>query len=256
MVCRGPVSYKGQAAVQTDIANLQAALQGLDVEEAFIPASAPRGLAGNEFYKTTADFIFAVAEALNEEYKAIVDGGFLLQIDDPGLTMMYANEGGDLPGEAHVEAINLALRGIDPDRVRFHTCYGINEGPRVFDTPLEAVLPLIYKINCTAYSFEAANPRHEHEWRAFQNLPLPEGKIIIPGVITHISNMVEHPRLIADRLVRYANIVGRENVIAGADCGFSSEARWNPDVHPTVVWAKFEAMVEGARIASEELWGQ
>ena len=253
MVCTGPVSYKGQDAVHADIANLKAGLAGLAVEEAFLPASAPRGMAGNRYYRTFEEYIFAVADAMHEEYKAITDAGFLLQIDDPALTVAYGRDT-EMAGETYVEAINHALRGIPAEQVRFHTCYGINEGPRVYDTPLADVLPLMYKINACAYSFEAANPRHEHEWRAFKDVRLPEGKVIIPGVITHTTNVVEHPRLVADRIIKYAEVVGRENVIAGADCGFCSEARFHPDVHPTVVWAKFEALVEGARIATKELW--
>ena len=253
MVCTGPVAYIGQAAVQADIANLKAALQGVPVQEAFIPASAPRSMAGNRYYRSTEEYIFAVADAMHEEYKAITDAGLLLQIDDPALTVGYGAPS-EMTGERYVEAINHALRGIPPEQVRFHTCYGINEGPRVFDTPLADIVGLMLKINAGAYSFEAANPRHEHEWRVWEDVKLPEGKAIIPGVITHTTNVVEHPRLVADRILKYAGAVGRENVIAGADCGFCSEARFQPDVHPAVVWAKFEALVEGARLATEELW--
>jgi len=154
----------------------------------------------------------------------------------------------------YIEALNHALRGIPREQVRFHTCYGINEGPRVYDTPLSDILELMLRVNAGALSFEAANPRHEHEYHVFENVKLPEGTVLIPGVVTHASNIVEHPEWIAERLLRYANVVGRENVIAGADCGFSSQATFNPEVHPTVVWAKFQAMAEGARLASERLW--
>jgi len=260
LVCTGPVRYIGQAAVQTDIENFRAALAGHRVEEAFIPASAPGAVARNQYYPTEEEFLYAVGEALREEYRTIVAAGFLVQIDDPFfITLFEPDEDSD--GEAprkraamYVEALNHALRGIPPERVRYHTCYGINEGPRVYDTPLRDLIDLMLQINAQGYSFEAANPRHEHEWRVFEEVKLPEGKVIIPGVITHTSNVVEHPEVIADRIERFARVVGRENVIAGADCGFSSEARFTPDVHPTVVWAKFQALAEGAALASKRLW--
>jgi len=260
LVCTGPVRYIGQAAVQTDIENFRAALAGHRVEEAFIPASAPGAVARNQYYPTEEEFLYAVGEALREEYRTIVAAGFLVQIDDPFfITVFEPDEDSD--GEAprrraamYVEALNHALRGIPPERVRYHTCYGINEGPRVYDTPLRDLIDLMLQINAQGYSFEAANPRHEHEWRVFEEVKLPEGKVIIPGVITHTSNVVEHPEVIADRIERFARVVGRENVIAGADCGFSSEARFTPDVHPTVVWAKFQALAEGAALASKRLW--
>jgi len=260
LVCTGPVRYIGQAAVQTDIENFRAALAGHRVEEAFIPASAPGAVARNQYYPTEEEFLYAVGEALREEYRTIVAAGFLVQIDDPFfITLFEPDEDSD--GEAprkraamYVEALNHALRGIPPERVRYHTCYGINEGPRVYDIPLRDLIDLMLQINAQGYSFEAANPRHEHEWRVFEEVKLPEGKVIIPGVITHTSNVVEHPEVIADRIERFARVVGRENVIAGADCGFSSEARFTPDVHPTVVWAKFQALAEGAALASKRLW--
>ena len=260
MVCTGPISYQGQAAVQADIDNLRNALQGLKYEEAFIPATAPRALSGNQYYKTDEEYMQALAEAMHEEYKAIVDAGFLLQIDDPALTNFYTRDDAlSLPeqrkrAESYVESLNYALKGIDPAMVRFHTCYGINEGPRVYDVPLSELIDIMYKINAQAYSFEAANARHEHEWRVFKDHPLPEGKLIIPGVITHTSNVVEHPEAIADRIERFAKFTGRENVIAGADCGFSSQSSFTPDIHPTVVWAKFQALTEGAELATKRLW--
>ena len=154
----------------------------------------------------------------------------------------------------YVEVLNHGLRGIPPEKVRFHTCYGINEGPRVHDAPLQDIVDVMLKVNAGAYSFEAANPRHEHEYHVWETVTLPAGKVLIPGVVTHASNIVEHPELIAERITRYASLVGRENVIAGTDCGFSSQATYNPEVHPTVVWAKFQAMAEGARLATERLW--
>jgi 5-methyltetrahydropteroyltriglutamate--homocysteine methyltransferase len=181
-------------------------------------------------------------------------------VDDPALTDISSQDP-DLGlaerrkiAEMHIEAINHAIRGIPRERVRFHTCYGINHGPRIFDTPLEDVVDLMLKVNAGAYSFEAANPRHEHEWRVWQDRKLEDGTVLIPGVITHASNIVEHPEWIAERLVRYARLVGRENVIAGTDCGFSSQATPVPEIHPSVVWAKFQAMAEGARLATSQLW--
>lgn len=264
LICTGRVSYRGQQAVQEDIANFKAGLTGKQATEAFMPASAPRGrdLGRNAFYRTHEEYLEAVADALHEEYQAIVDAGFILQVDDPALTYALGHsphlsaEERLREAELHVEAINRALRGIPEDRVRFHTCYGIDEGPRTTDVPLQDMVDLILKIKAGAYSFEAANPRHEHEYHVWERVKLPEGKILIPGVIGHVSNIVEHPEWIAERIVRFARIVGRENVIAGSDCGFSSQATFTPNVHPTVVWAKFQAMAEGARIATRQLWGR
>jgi 5-methyltetrahydropteroyltriglutamate--homocysteine methyltransferase len=193
------------------------------------------------------------------EYQAIVDAGFIVQVDDPFLTDLFGDPALDPAARRRraaldVEAVNHALRGIPADRVRFHTCYGINEGPRVHDAPLADVLDAMLSVNAGAYSFEAANPRHEHEYHVWEAAKLPAGKILIPGVITHASNIVEHPELIAERIVRYARLVGRENVIAGADCGFSSQATYRPEVHPSVVWTKFQALAEGARLATRQLW--
>jgi 5-methyltetrahydropteroyltriglutamate--homocysteine methyltransferase len=257
--CTGPVSYRGQDAVRLDIENLKAALQGLEPADVFLPAVAPSGVGKNEYYPSYEEYMHAVAQALGHEYRAIVDAGFLLQIDDPFLTELYSFaslSAAELrkTAETYVEALNYGLRGIPPEKVRFHTCYGINEGPRVHDAPLKDMLEVVLKVNAGAYSFEAANPRHEHEYHVFEKVKLPDGKLIIPGVVTHASNIVEHPELIAERIVRFARLVGRENVIAGTDCGFSSQATYQPEIHPSVVWAKFRAMAEGARLASEQLW--
>ncbi len=257
--CTGPVSYCGQAAVRRDIENLKAALAGFAPADVFMPAVAPSGVGTNEYYQTDEEYLYAVAEAMRTEYQAIVGAGFIVQIDDPFLTDLYSGSGLGAAdqrtrAERYVEAVNHALRGIPPDRVRFHTCYGINEGPRIHDAPLAAILDVMLKVNAGAYSFEAANPRHEHEYHIWETVRLPGGKLIIPGVITHASNIVEHPELIAERIVRYARRVGRENVIAGADCGFSSQATYSPEVHPTVVWAKFRALADGARLATKQLW--
>src|SRR5581483_10990661 len=259
VVCTAPVSYRGHDALKRDIDNLKAAVAGVQVEEVFMPAVAPAGVGSNAYYPTEEEYLHAVADALRTEYQAIVDAGFLLQIDDPFLTELFSYSPLEVAerrktAERYVEAINYGLRGLPAERVRYHTCYGINEGPRVFDAALKDTIDVLLKINAGAISFEAANPRHEHEYHVFENVKLPEGKILIPGMITHASNIVEHPELIAERITRYANLVGRENVIAGTDCGFSSQATYNPEVHPTVVWAKFQAMAEGARLASERLW--
>jgi 5-methyltetrahydropteroyltriglutamate--homocysteine methyltransferase len=264
MVCTGPITYQGQAALQTDIANLKAALQGLHVAEAFMPAISPTNIEGprrNEYYPTQEAYLYAIADAMREEYQGIVEAGFLLQIDDPRLVSYYgANPGVSVEAclewaEFRVNVLNYALRDIPPDRVRFHTCYGINIGPRVHEMALQDVVHLLLKIQAGAYSFEAANPRHEHEWRVWERVKLPEGKVLIPGVISHSTNVVEHPELVAERIVRYARLVGRENVIAGSDCGFASQANTEPEIHPSVVWAKFQAMAEGARLATKQLWG-
>jgi 5-methyltetrahydropteroyltriglutamate--homocysteine methyltransferase len=260
MVCRGPIAYRGQGAVRQDIENLRAALAGVQVEEAFMPATSPRGFGGNEYYATEEEYVCAVADAMREEYRAIVDAGLILQVDDPQLIEIMSDDPATTPtqrraeAERHVELINYALRGIPGDRVRFHTCYGLNHGPRLHDVPLGDVADLMLAVNAGAYSFEVANPRHQHEWRIWESVRLPEGKVLIPGFLSHAMNFVEHPRLIADGIVTYARMVGRENVIAGADCGFSSRASFAPEVDPRVVWAKFQALVEGARLATAELW--
>jgi 5-methyltetrahydropteroyltriglutamate--homocysteine methyltransferase len=257
--CIGPVSYRGQDAVRRDIGNLKAALKGIETADVFMPAVAPSGVGKNEYYPTYEEYMFAVADAMSQEYRAIIDAGFLVQIDDPFLTELYSYsvlspEEQDRTAAIHIDAVNHAVRTIPAEKIRYHTCYGINEGPRVHDAPLQKVLPLVLKVNAGAYSFEAANARHEHEYHVWEKLKLPEGKAIIPGVVTHASNIVEHPELIAERIVRFANLVGRENVIAGTDCGFSSQAMYQTEIHPTVVWAKFRAMSEGARLATERLW--
>ncbi len=265
MVCTGPVAYSGQDALATDIANLRAALADADVTgkvtEAFLPSTSPSGFGRNDYYATELDYLAAVAEAMRQEYLAIVEAGFLLQIDDPWLIEILTDDGRSDPAERrrraeeHVAVLNHALRGIPADRIRLHTCYGLNHGPRLNDIALAEVAPVMLRINAGAYSFEVANPRHQHEWRIWADLPLPEGKILLPGLLGHATNYVEHPELIADSLCAYAGLVGRENVIASADCGFSSRASFAPEVHPTVVWAKFVALAEGAAIATKRLWG-
>jgi 5-methyltetrahydropteroyltriglutamate--homocysteine methyltransferase len=261
--CTGPVSYQGHAQVQADIENLRAALTGVSVEEAFIPAISPANIEAwhrNTYYRTDEEYLFAIAEAMREEYRAIVDAGFLVQIDDPRLVTYYiANPASTVAecrrwAELRVEALNHALRDIPRDRVRFHTCYGINMGPRVHDMELKDIVDIILRIRAGAYSFEAANPRHEHEWRVWETVKLPEGALLIPGVITQSTVLVEHPELVAQRIVRFAGVVGRENVIAGADCGFATFAG-STEIHPTIAWAKLTALADGARLATQQLWG-
>lgn len=256
IACTGPISYK-RDALERDLRNLKAAVAGLRVEEVFVPATSPSINVKNVYYKTPEEYTFAVSEAIREEYLAIVDAGFLLQVDAPGLP----RPPGDKSPEAmkqmdmRIEALNYALRGIPEDRVRFHTCFGVNHGPRTFDSTLAEMIGPMLRINAGAYSFEAANPRHLHEYHVFEDVKLPEGKIIIPGMVTHAYNIVEHEDLICEMLVHYARLVGRENVMAGNDCGFSSQAVYVPEIHPTVAWAKFRALTEGARKASKVLWG-
>jgi 5-methyltetrahydropteroyltriglutamate--homocysteine methyltransferase len=264
MVCTGPITYTGAKHVQTDIENLKASLATTSTPEAFIPAISPTSIEDwqrNAYYKTDEDYLAAIADAMHEEYKAIVDAGLLVQIDDPHLATHYVSRP-DLSvaevrrwAEVRVETLNHALRGLPRDRIRWHTCYGINIGPRVHDLELRHFVDIMLKIRAGAYSFEAANPRHEHEWRVWEGVKLPEGAVLIPGTITQSTVLVEHPELVADRIVRFARTVGRENVIAGADCGFATFAG-STEIHPSVVWAKFAALVEGARIATRQLWGR
>jgi 5-methyltetrahydropteroyltriglutamate--homocysteine methyltransferase len=258
--CVEPLTYIGQDEVKADIENLTAALQGKKFEEVFLPAIAPGTMEHwmkNEYYPTAEAYLFAIAEAMHEEYKAIVDAGFILQIDDPDLAdawqmhpeMSLADY--RKYQEMRIDALNHGLRDLPADRVRFHMCWGSYHGPHKYDLPLKDIADLILKVNAGAYSIEASNPCHEHEWRVWQDLKLPAGKSLIPGVIGHYSDFIEHPQAIADRLVRYAKIIGRDNVIAGTDCGIGSRVG-----HPQVGWAKFQSMAEGARIATKELWGR
>jgi 5-methyltetrahydropteroyltriglutamate--homocysteine methyltransferase len=261
-VCTGPISYRGREVLQRDIDNLKAALAEVACEEPFMPAVSPTNLANwnsNEYYKTDEEFRVALADALHHEYQAIVDAGLILQIDDPQLASHWAMHPEiDLAqcrkwASTSVEVLNHALRGIPAERIRYHTCYSINMGPRVNDMELKHIVDIMLGVRAGAYSFEAGNPRHEHEWRVWETVKLPEGKLLSPGVITHASNLVEHPEVVAQRIGRFAAVVGRENVIAGADCGFASFST-SCEVHPSVVWAKLAALGEGARLATKELW--
>jgi 5-methyltetrahydropteroyltriglutamate--homocysteine methyltransferase len=262
-VCAGPISYTGHVALQRDVANLQAALADADVVDGFMPVVAP-GTAvvnhRNEFYASDEECVFAFAEALREEYRAITDAGLLLQIDDPGLvtqfdTMLAKGRSADdyrRWARLQIEALNCALRDLPEDRIRYHVCWGSWHGPHVGDVPLREVIDLILRVRAGAYVLEAANVRHEHEWRVWEEVALPEGRKLIPGVISHATNLVEHPELVADRLLRFVRAVGPDNVIAGADCGFAQTA-FSQSVHPTIMWAKLRSLVEGARIATREL---
>jgi len=261
VICVGPVKYRGEQALQKDIDNLKAAATaaGVPHDHVFMPATAPSGVGINEYYKTEEEYFHALAAELNREYKGVVAAGFLIQVDDPFLPDIFFEPGltdaqKRRRAEIYVEASNAALNGIPAERVRFHTCYGINEGPRLYEATLADIIEYVLKVNAGSFSFEAANPRHEHEYHLFERVKVPEGKVLCPGVITHASNIVEHPELIAERLMRFAKLVGRENVMAGADCGFSSQALYKTEVHPTVIWEKFKAMRQGANLATKQLW--
>jgi len=260
--CTGPVAYKGEA-VRRDIENLKAAAKGLAHEDIFMPAIASSYIAStlpNDYYRTHEEYEQAVSDAMREEYRAIVDAGFILQIDDPRLVTYYmmnpnlSVEDCRKWAAKRVEAINYSIRDISPEKIRFHTCYSIDVGPRIHEMALEDIVDILLEINAGAYCFEAANPRHEHEYHVFERVKLPDGKILIPGVISHTTNLVEHPELIAERIVRFTRLVGRENVIAGADCGFAASALRFNDIHPTVAWLKFAALAEGAHLATKQLW--
>jgi 5-methyltetrahydropteroyltriglutamate--homocysteine methyltransferase len=261
-ICSGPIAYVGQDELRADIDNLKAALADVTAEDAFLTAISPSNLElyyENQYYATAEEYLTALADAMRVEYRAIVDAGFVLQIDDPRMATHYNRTPGASIDECRkfmalrVEAVNYALRGIAPERVRFHTCYSVNIAPRVFDFELKHFVDLMLTINAGAYAIEGANPRHEHEWELWRDVPLPDGKLLIPGVVSHCIHLVEHPELVAQRILRFASVVGRERVIAGTDCGFGTSGAGD-EVHPDVAWAKLQALVEGARIASEQLW--
>ena len=257
-VCVGPISYVGYELIGRDINNLKAAPDD-EAEEAFMTAVSPATLQilHNDFYKTQQEYTIALADAIREEYRAIIDAGFVLQIDDPALVDLYdwwfsTNE--DLAAylkwvEFQVEVLNHALAGLPEDRVRFHICWGSWHGPHSSDVPLKEVVDLLIKVNAQAYSIEAGNVRHEHEWKVWRDQKLPDGKILIPGVVSHATNVLEHPELVADRIVNYASVVGKETVIAGTDCGLGGR------VHPQLAWAKLRTLTEGAALATKQLWG-
>jgi 5-methyltetrahydropteroyltriglutamate--homocysteine methyltransferase len=258
-VCNGPITYTGQGALQQDIDNFKAALVGVDVVEAFMTAASPGVISiflPNQYYPTDEAYLYALADAMKEEYETIYRAGFILQLDCPDLTAIR-NIGGTQSNESyialHVEALNYALRDIPPERMRLHLCWGNYEGPHHKDMPLRSLIDTVLKARPVGLSFEGANPRHEHEWNVFQDVKLPDGKVIIPGVLDSTTNFIEHPELVAQRIERYAALVGRENVIAGTDCGFATFAGMYT-VDPRITWAKLQSMSEGAQIASRELW--
>jgi 5-methyltetrahydropteroyltriglutamate--homocysteine methyltransferase len=258
------VKYVGEKELRTDIANLKAALSGVQVRDAFMTAISPSNLElyyENKYYNSSEDYLVALADAMRVEFKAIVDAGFILQIDDPRMATHYNRTPGASIADCRkfialrVEAVNDALRDIPEDRVRFHSCYSVNIAPRAFDFELRHFVDIMLRIRAGAYVIEAANPRHEHEWQVWQETPLPDGKILVPGVVSHCIHLVEHPELVAQRILRFASVVGRERVIAGTDCGFGTSGAGD-EVHPDVAWAKLGALAEGSRLASERLWGQ
>ena len=264
-VITGAIAYCGQKALQHDIDNLKAGMAGVDVAGGFLPVVAPASAlptAKNEFYRDEESFLFALAEALREEYRAIIDAGLFVQIDDAFLPYMYEKMVPPMTlaeyrhwAELRVAALNHALEGLPLEKTRYHICWGSWNGPHMFDVALKDIVDLVLKVNVGAYSFEAANPRHEHEWQVWKQVTLPPGKMLIPGVITHSTNIVEHPELVAERLVRFAGIVGRDSVMAGTDCGFS-QSPLAGRVHWSIMWAKLKALAEGAAIASQQLWSR
>ncbi|HEY4857910.1 MAG TPA: cobalamin-independent methionine synthase II family protein [Xanthobacteraceae bacterium] len=263
-VCVGPIAYTGQAALQRDIENFQAALKNVQVEEAFLPVAAPASVIPdrkNEYYRSDEECLLAIAEAMRTEYRTIVEAGFLLQLDDARAAVTYDRMVPPASFDAyrkwvarHVEVLNHAIADLPPERMRYHVCWGSWPGPHTTDVPLEDIVDLILSVRVGAYVIEGVNPRHEHEWKMWQSVKLPQGKVLIPGVISHATNVVEHPELVCERITRLASLVGRESVIAGTDCGFA-QGPFHRRVHPSVMWAKLESLAQGARLASKELWG-
>ena len=261
--CTGPIGWKDWTAVEQDIETLQKAAADTPVEEVFMTAASPGVIANflpNEYYPTEEAYLYALAEVMKEEYNAITASGLLLQIDCPDLAMTRVSQFSHLSEaefkkivELHVEVINYALKDIDPERLRLHLCWGNTEGPHHHDIPLKEIVDLVLQARPLGLSFEGANPRHAHEWKVWEDIDLPDGKLLIPGVLDTTTNFIEHPELIAQRILNYANAVGRENVMASSDCGFGTSA-WGRKVETNIVWAKLASMVEGARLASQELW--
>ena len=264
-ICTGPISYVGNDELERDIRNFKTALAKVKVEEAFLPVAAPASVIPdrkNEYYKNDEELQVAIAAAMRTEYKTIVDAGFIVQLDDARSAVTYDRM--VPPGsfadykrwlEAQIEILNHAIEGLPQDRVRYHICWGSWPGPHTSDVPLKDIVDVVLKAKVGAFVIEGANPRHEHEWKVWKDAKLAPGQILIPGVISHATNVVEHPELVAERIVRLANLVGRENVIAGTDCGFA-QGPFYRRVHPSIMWAKLEALAEGARLAGKELWGR
>ena len=263
-VCTGPIEYGGHEAMGRDIENLKAALGQVDVTAGFLPVVAPASVFGirwDDVYRSEDEFLYAIADALREEYRLILDAGLTLQVDDAFIPWMFdlmvppqTLEDDRRWASSRVDILNHALRDLPTERIRYHICWGSFNAPHVGDVPARDILDIVLRVNAGAYAIEMANPRHEHEWRLWEDVRLPEGKVLIPGVISHVTNVVEHPELVAERIVRLAELVGRENVIGGTDCGFA-QGPFVQRVHPTIVWAKLRALAEGARIATRELWG-
>ena len=258
-ICIAPIHYTGQEAIKADIANFKAGLQAAGFEEGFMTAVAPASASriGNAYYKTEEELLYACADAMREEYKAILDAGLVLQLDDPAIAENWDQINPEPTVEeyqkftmARVEALNYAIRGLPQDRIRFHLCWGSWHGPHTTDIAMRDIVEVMLAINAQAYSFEAGNVRHEHEWKVWRNVELPDGKLILPGVVSHATNVVEHPELVADRILRFADLVGRERVIASTDCGLGGR------VHPDIAWAKLDALAQGAALASRQLWGR
>jgi len=256
-VCVGPLTYTGHDAIAADIANVKAGLAAAGVEEGFMTSIAPGSASriANTYYKSDEEFLWACADAMREEYKAIVDAGLILQLDDPAMAENWDMVNPEPTAEAYrkfsmlrVEALNHAIKGLPEDRIRFHLCWGSWHGPHTTDIPMRDIVDVMLAVKCRAYSFEAGNVRHEHEWRVWQDVRLPDGKLILPGVVSHATNVVEHPELVAERIARFASVVGRERVVASTDCGLGGR------VHPQIAWAKLESLVEGAAIATRQLW--
>jgi 5-methyltetrahydropteroyltriglutamate--homocysteine methyltransferase len=264
-VCNGPLKYQGHAEIRRDIDNLKAAAGRVRVRDAFLPVVAPASALPNfvnEFYRDEKDALFALAEALREEYRAIVDAGLIVQVDDAFLPYMHEKLVPPLTlaqyrkwAMLRIDALNHALEGIAEERSRYHICWGSWNGPHVFDVELKHIVDLLLRVKVGAYLFEAANPRHEHEWRVWETVKPPKGKMLIPGVVSHATNIVEHPELVAERLVRLAKLVGREHVMAGTDCGFA-QSPFTRRVHPTIMWAKLRSIAAGAKLATRALWGR
>jgi len=262
-VCVAPIRYTGQAEVQRDIDNFKAALEAAGVREGFLPVAAPASVIPdkkNEYYKSDEEMLEAIADAMRVEYRAIVDAGLLLQLDDARAAVTYDRmvppaSFADYRGwlEKQVDAINRATEGIPTERIRYHVCWGSWPGPHTTDVPLKDIADLVLRVRAGAYLIEGANPRHEHEWRVWEKVKLPKGSVLVPGVISHATNVVEHPELVAERIVRIAKLVGRENVLAGTDCGFA-QGPFHRRVHPSIMWAKLETLAAGARLATKELW--
>ncbi|MEI7806673.1 MAG: cobalamin-independent methionine synthase II family protein [Hyphomicrobiales bacterium] len=262
-ICVGPIKYTGQAELQRDIDNFKAALKGVKVEEAFLPVAAPASVIPdrkNEYYKSDEELLIAIADAMRVEYRMIVDAGFILQLDDARNAVTYDRMVPPASFEDYrrwlaqqVDVLNHAIEGIPEDRIRYHVCWGSWPGPHTTDVPLKDIVDLILKVRVGAYVIEGANARHEHEWKVWKDAKLPPGGVLMPGVISHATNVVEHPELVSERIVRLAKLVGRENVIAGTDCGFA-QGPFHRRVHPSIMWAKLETLAQGAKLASKELW--